>query len=87
MEEENEIRVFSANKCGFLLCHNIEPLRAEIDNESGKSYLVFEINDQVQGILDKYSRPDNTYDLAIFSFIRNYKISRQLMQNAYQEEN
>ncbi len=80
-ENESIIKLKSANKCAWLLTKGYQPLYAAVD-EDGMAYLVFEMDDSVQQCLNSFYMPDNSIDLAIYNFLRNYKITRQLMSEA-----
>lgn len=79
---ESCINIKSSNKAAFLLCSGAESIGSGIDESDGMAYLIFPYDTGVQDILNRYYKPQTSNDLAIFNFIRQYWLVRDLMKNA-----
>ena len=78
--EQGTINVYSCNKAAFLLVNGIEYISTQTDDE-GKAYFVFPINDYVQEKLNQYYKPSSTANIAIFNFLRQYWLVREVMRS------
>lgn len=81
MEHESTLKLFSANKCSWLLCAGIECIGTGVD-DNGKIYLEFPYSQKIQDILNRYYKPQSSNELAVFQFIREYWNVRQMMKQA-----
>jgi len=73
--EPDKIKVFSTNKCAYLLTLNVKSTGSGRVNDM--AYLEFEMNQETQELLrDYYS------DSLLNRFISNYRITRQAMKEA-----
>ena len=77
---EETILILSANKAAFLLCNGVEYINMGT-NDEGMKYFEFPINEYVQNILNQYYKPQTASNLAIFNFIRQYWLVRDLMKS------
>lgn len=80
--ERDTVRLYSANKCGWLMCNQIEPIGSGIDEGNNMAYIVFPQNTEVQDLLGAY------YDkgMIVSRFIRGYNEARRLMREAKNTE-